>query len=102
MNWQDKQYVDTELLKIFSLLTTIKQQGDKIMAQIDDLNVAIATLTNTANQLGTDIQASIADLQAKLAAALAAGTPPDLSGPIAAIQAAATSLANLDTSTKGL
>lgn len=72
------------------------------MAQIDDLKAAIATLTANANSLGVDIQASIADLQAKLAAALAAGTAPDLSGPIADITTAANQLATLDSSTKGL
>jgi len=102
MNWQDKMYFDNEFKAITTLLVAIQKQGVHLMAQIDDLKAAIATLTANANQLGIDIQASIADLQAKLAAALAAGTPPDLSGPIADILAAATSLANLDTSTKGL
>jgi hypothetical protein len=84
------------------LLEQLKITEGKTMAQIDDLNAAVASLQTTVNTLGTDLTASIADLQAKLAAAIAAGTPPDLSGPIANITAIATQLTSLDSTSKGL
>jgi hypothetical protein len=89
-----------QLDRIENLLLEIKKQGDLIMAQIDDLNAAIANLQAQTTELGTDLAAAIADLQAKIAAAGNAG--PDLSGPITAILAVSSKLSAIDTADKGL
>lgn len=80
---------DRELDKLHKavthLTTLVTQQGKTIMAQIDDLNAAIAEEDKDIDAIlalaHTEVT-EIADLQAQLAAAIAAGGP-DLSGLIA-------------------
>ena len=94
-NWTFN-YFDTRFNTLQKILLEIKTQGDTIMATIADLLTVITGLQTTVNQLGTDLTASIADLQAKITA----GT--DTAPAIAALQAIATQLTTLDTSSKGL
>lgn len=72
----------------------ILKTQEKIMADIDTLNTAIAGIAATETQIETDlatinttIGTVVADLQA-----LEGQTSPDLSGPIAALQALGTKL----------
>jgi hypothetical protein len=65
---------------------------EKIMAQIDDLNAAVAALQDTAGKINTDVTAVIAELQALQAT----GTGPDLSGPIATLVSVNTALTSID------
>ena len=92
-------HFDKRLERLEQMLIEIKNKETIIMSQIDDLNTQIAAVTTAVNQLGTDLTASIADLQAKLAAA---GTPVDLTAPIASLTAIATQLTTMDAADKGL
>ena len=99
MNAWEFNHFDKRLERIEQILLEIKQQGEKTMAQIDDLNAQITAVTTAVNQLGTDLTASIADLQAKITAA---GTPIDLSAQITSLQGIATQLTTMDAADKGL
>ena len=99
MNVWEFDHFDKRMDRIERLVLEIKTQGEKTMAQIDDLNTQIANVTAAVNQLGTDLTASIADLQAKIAAA---GTPIDLTSQIASLTTIAGQLTSMDASDKGL
>jgi hypothetical protein len=75
-------------------LTRIIRNQEKIMAQIDDLNTAIAGVS-------TEIDAIAADVTTVLGL-LKATTGTDLSVPIAALAAISTRLAGIDTSLKAV
>jgi hypothetical protein len=85
--------------RIEDALLEIKQQGDKIMAQIDDLNTAIKAEDVEVTTILASIVTVAADV-AKLKAAIAAGaTPQDLTTQITAVQS---HLASLTTGTQQL
>ena len=96
------ELIEHKFRHLENILNEIKTQGANIMAQIDDLNAAIAALKAANAQLATDLAAGIADIQAQLAAAKAAGTPPDLTSQIADLTAVVTALQGEDTSAKTL
>jgi len=76
------------------LLAEIKKMEVQTMTQLDDLNTKIATIQTSISTLGTDLTKAIADLKAQIAAG------QDLTAPLAALDAVATSLTSLDTQAK--
>lgn len=80
-------HFDKRLETIEQLLIALKIQGDKIMAQIDDLNAAIQAEDVQVTTLAASITKIDADVDALLAAAQKAGIPTDLTIQIQAIQA---------------
>jgi hypothetical protein len=68
----------------------------RIMAQIDDLNAAVANIATGVGQLTTDVDTILADFLAAQQT-IANGGPVDLSAPIAKLQGLAANLASLDT-----
>jgi hypothetical protein len=83
-------YLLGSLAHIFNRLADLSLQGKKLMAQIDDLNTAIATLTTDLASLSSDVSTCLADLKAQ-----ASSPAPDLSGPISSLTALDTSLKTL-------
>ena len=68
------------------LLIELKQQGDKIMAQIDDLNAAIKAEDVDVSTLAASITKIDSDVDALLAAVQSGISGPDLTAQIQAIQ----------------
>jgi len=66
------------------------------MAQIDDLNAAIDSLSNDLADVGTNVSTVLAELKA----AQSAGTPVDLTSAIAKLQTADSSLKSIDQTLK--
>lgn len=80
-------HFDKRLETIERLLIDLKTQGEKTMAQIDDLNTAIQAEDVQVTTLATSITKIDADVDALLVAAQKAGVPTDLTVQIQAIQA---------------
>jgi len=66
------------------------------MAQIDDLNAAIDSLSNDLADVGTNVSTVLQELKD----AQSAGTPPDLTSAIAKLQTADSSLKSIDQTLK--
>lgn len=75
------------------LTLQLKQMEDKIMSQLDDLNVAIQAEDVDIQQLGPIATKIDADIVALKAAVAAGATPTDLTTQITAIQAHTAALA---------
>lgn len=84
---------------ILAGLNVLIHQGEKLMAQIDDLNTAVAELTAKVSAIAADGAKVDADVTALLATIAANPTQPavDLTAAIQAIQAQTASLASVDT-----
>ena len=69
--WTNPWSADKKLDNILKILVDIQGKEKKIMAEIDDLNVAVAKLQDDSVAVKTavdDLKKTIADLQAALAA----------------------------------
>lgn len=86
------------ILLIFKTLRHIHFNQEKLMAQIDDLNAAIATLTADITDVGTNVSTVLA----MLVAAQAGDTPVDLTAAIASLTTADTALKAVDAGLKAV
>ncbi len=86
------------ILLILKTLKRILNQQEKQMAQIDDLNTAIDTLTADIADVGTNV----GDVLTLLKAAQSGGTPVDLTAAIEKLTAADASLKTVDASLKAV
>jgi capsule polysaccharide export protein KpsE/RkpR len=84
-NWTF-HYFERKLDEIIELIRELKKGEIKIMAQIDDLNAAIAAEDVEITDIMTSIAAVSADITKLLAAIAAGGTPTDLTQQLTAIQ----------------
>jgi hypothetical protein len=71
--------------KIFDGLRLVNLKLEKIMAQIDDLNAALAKATTDTQTLISGVAAEVASLQAQLAALQSANPAVDLTAAIASV-----------------
>jgi hypothetical protein len=81
------------LRRISSIITLITCKLENLMAQIDDLTVALTAATAGLTSLAADVNALVAALQSHPAA-------PDLTSEIAAANAISTGLSSIDSSVK--
>lgn len=86
-------YFRKKLETIEHLLDEIKRQGEKNMAQIDDLNASIQAEDVQVTTLAASITKIDSDVDALLAAVKAGATPTDLTAQIQAIQSHTSALA---------
>lgn len=91
-SWQQDHF-ERKFNLIERLLLEIKTQGEKTMAQIDDLNDAIKAEDVEVSDLAASITKIDADVDALLAAVQAGATPTDLTTQIQAIQSHTSALA---------
>jgi len=85
-------YFRKKLETIEHMLIGLKTQGEKTMAQIDDLNAAIQAESVELSQLAAVVTKVDSDLDALAAAVAAGASPTDLTQQIAAIQSQTASL----------
>lgn len=98
------------LQRIEQMLLDIKLQGEKNMAQIDDLNTALENVqtaldgvTATLAQATADANKSFADLAAEIKSLQAGNsTPTDLTAPLASAATALTKLTAISTALSAL
>lgn len=84
-NWTYSHF-DKRLDRIEQHLLDIKKQGEKTMAQIDDLNAAITAEDGQVTAMQAVLVKIGADIDALLAKIAAGGTTTDLTAQIQAIQ----------------